>query len=38
MNVMCAQFNGPWEYYGIDHGDLEPEDLVPFLKDECNHA
>ena len=35
MDVTCAQCGEPWEYYGIDHGDFEPEDIEPFLKGEC---
>jgi hypothetical protein len=34
MDVICAQCGEPFGYYGIDHGDFEPEDIEPFLKGE----
>ena len=34
MDVICAQCGEPWEYYGIHHGDMESEDVQPFLKGE----
>jgi hypothetical protein len=34
MDVICAQCGELWEYYGIHHGDMEPEDIQPFLKGE----
>ena len=30
MDVICAQCDKPWEYYGIEHGDFEEEDIEPF--------
>ena len=35
MDVICAQCGEPWDYYGIHHGDIEPEEIKPFLKGEC---
>ena len=32
MDVICAQCGEPWEYYGIDHGDFEKEEIEPFLR------
>ena len=34
MDVICAQCGEPWEYYGIEHGDFEAEDIEPFFKGE----
>ena len=31
MDVICAQCAEPWEYYGIEHGDFEEEDIEPFF-------
>ncbi len=36
MDVICAQCGEPWEYYGIEHGDFEEEDIEPFFRgDNC---
>ena len=35
MDVICAQCGEPWEYYGVNHGDFEQEDIEPFLRGEC---
>lgn len=34
MDVICAQCSEPWEYYGIEHGDFEEQDIEPFFKGE----
>lgn len=31
-DVTCAICEEPWEYYGVKHGDMEPEEADKFLK------
>ena len=31
-DVICAQCGEPWEYYGIYHGDMEKDEIKPFLE------
>ena len=34
MDVICAQCGEPWDFYGIERGDFESEDIEPFFRGE----